>query len=164
MLLRVKYASKCHLRGSRYGIKQRQAVNESRRTKGYFSSMKYTRIHDCFQKMHLKRRQDSIVVIHIIAHPPRLTAVMPVKLKTSSVGTSTEGLQQSQKVRSTRLFTGNKRSTEQMELSDSISTVRFPFYSCCFAAAIFCRRNERSPLQVTLQLGAYRHSLCARNI
>lgn len=89
------------------------------------------------------------MVKHIIEHPPRLTAVMPVKLKTSSVGTWTEGLQQSQKVRGTRIFTGSKRSTEQMELSDSISTVRFPFYSCCFAAAIFCRRNERSPLQVT---------------
>lgn len=30
-------------------------------------------------------------VIHIAEHPPRLTVVMPAKLKTSSVGTWTEG-------------------------------------------------------------------------
>lgn len=139
-------------------------MNDSSRTKGYFSSMKYTHVYMTASKHYILKGDRTAVAIHNIDHPPRLTAVMPVKLKTSSVGTWTEGLQQSQKVRSTRIFTGNKRSTEQMELSDSISTVRFPFYSCCFAAAIFCRRNERSPLQVTLQLGAYRNFLCVRNI
>lgn len=43
-----------------------------------------------------------------------------------------------------RVFTGNKRSAEQMELSDSISTGWFPFYCCCFSALSF-RWNKRSP-------------------
>lgn len=44
-VLRVKYASKCQLRGGRYAIKQRKAVNDSCRTKGCFSSVNYTHVY-----------------------------------------------------------------------------------------------------------------------
>lgn len=152
--------------GGRYAIQQRQAVKDSSRTKGYFSSIKYTHVYVTASKNDILRGDRTAAATHIMEHPPRLTAVMTVKLKTSSVGTWTEGLQRSppkKKYEALGYSPATERSTEQMELSDSISTVRFPFYSCCFAAAIFCRRNERSPLQVTLQLCAYRIFLGAGN-
>lgn len=51
-----------------------------------------------------------------------------------------------------------------MELSDSISTVRFPFYSCCFAAAIFLSSERKKPIASNLTaLCITECPLCGKN-